>query len=84
MRSSEKNVVDLENAIERGVGFADGQPSELVTAEDNPTPPGDVILIGYSKGSPDILALLAARPDLAPRIKAVIGWAGAVGGKLPR
>ena len=80
MRSSEKNVVDLENAIERGVGFADGQPSELVTAEDNPTPPGDVILIGYSKGSPDILALLAARPDLAPRIKAVIGWAGAVGG----
>jgi hypothetical protein len=52
----------------------------LVTADDNPTAPGDVVLIGYSKGSPDILALLAARPDLAPRIRAVVGWAGAVGG----
>ena len=39
-----------------------------------------MILMGYSKGAPDILSLLAARPDLAPRIKAVIGWAGAVGG----
>ena len=66
MRSAEANVVDLENAIERGIGFENGQPSELVTADDNPTAPGDVVLIGYSKGSPDILALLAARPDLAP------------------
>ncbi len=80
MRSAEANVVDLENAIERGIGFENGQPSELVTADDNPTAPGDVVLIGYSKGSPDILALLAARPDLAPRIRAVVGWAGAVGG----
>jgi len=80
MRSAEANVADLENAIERGVGFAGGQPDQLVTEVDNPTPPGDVILIGYSKGSPDVLALLAKRPDLAPRIKAVIGWAGAVGG----
>lgn len=80
MRSSEANVVDLENAIERGIGFANGQPGEYVSADDNPTPPGDVVIIGYSKGSPDLLALLAARPDLAPRVKAIIGWAGAVGG----
>ncbi len=80
MRTAESNAVDLENAIERGIGFADGQPDQMVTADDNPTAPGDVILIGYSKGAPDILALLVKRPDLAPRIKAFIGWAGAVGG----
>lgn len=80
MRSPEANAADLENAIERGIGYADGQQTKMVTADDNPTPPGDVILMGYSKGSPDILALLVKRPDLAPRIKAFIGWAGAVGG----
>jgi hypothetical protein len=80
MRSAEANVADLENAIEQGIGFAGGQPDQLVTAQDDPKAPGDIILIGYSKGSPDILALLAQRPDLAPRIRAVIGWAGAVGG----
>ncbi len=79
MRSSEANVADLENVIERGIGVSPID-SSFITAEDNPTPPGDVVLMGYSKGSPDILTLLAQRPDLAPRIRAVIGWAGAVGG----
>ena len=49
MRSAEANVVDLENAIERGIGFENGQPGEVVTADDNLTAPGDVVLIGYSK-----------------------------------
>lgn len=80
MRSCEDNVVDIENAIERGIGVAPDPDSTLITAEDNPTPPGDVIMIGYSKGGPDILTFLAHRPDLAPRIKAVIGWAGAIRG----
>ena len=79
MRSAEANVADLEDTLERGIGVSPLDAS-FITAEDDPTPPGDVILMGYSKGAPDILSLLAARPDLAPRIKAVIGWAGAVGG----
>jgi hypothetical protein len=79
MRSCEANVADLENVIERGIGVSP-LDSSFITAEDNPSAPGDVILMGYSKGAPDILTLLAKRPDLAPRIKAVIGWAGAVGG----
>jgi hypothetical protein len=79
MRSCEDNVSDLENVIERGIGVSPID-SSFITAEKNPTPPGDVVLMGYSKGSPDILTLLAKRPDLAPRIKGVIGWAGAVGG----
>ena len=41
---------------------------------------GDFLLIGYSKGAPDVLNLLIRRPDLAPRIRGVVGWAGAIGG----
>ena len=79
MRSTEANVADLENVIERGIGVSPID-SSFITEAQNPTPPGDVILMGYSKGAPDILTLLAKRPDLAPRIKGVISWAGAVGG----
>ncbi len=79
MRSSEANVADLENVIERGIGVSPIDAS-FITEDQDPSAPGDVILMGYSKGAPDILTLLARRPDLAPRIKAVIGWAGAVGG----
>lgn len=79
MRSTEANAADLENVIERGIGVSPID-SSFITEEMNPTPPGDVVLMGYSKGAPDILTLLAKRPDLAPRIKGVISWAGAVGG----
>jgi len=81
MRSSEDNVADLENAIERGISVRTDLDAGYITEADSPTPPeGDILLMGYSKGSPDILTLLARRPDLAPRIRGFIGWAGAVGG----
>jgi len=80
MRPPSKNVEDLVNAIEQGIGHAPTAEAELITAEDNPVAPNDVILMGYSKGTPDILQLLNDRPDLAPRIRAVMGWAGAAGG----
>lgn len=82
MRSASANVADLVNAIERGIGVAPDPEATLITADDDPAPPGDVLLMGYSKGSPDALSLLVERPDLAPRIRAVIGWAGAIGGSF--
>jgi len=39
-----------------------------------------VVLLGYSKGVPDILEAVATYPELATRIAAVVGVAGAVGG----
>ena len=39
-----------------------------------------LILIGYSKGSPDILTAVVEYPALAARVDAVISLAGAVGG----
>jgi pimeloyl-ACP methyl ester carboxylesterase len=39
-----------------------------------------IVLIGYSKGAPDILEAMVAYPELHPRIAAVVSVAGAVGG----
>jgi len=40
----------------------------------------DLVLIGYSKGAPDILEAVARFPEIRPRIAAVVSVAGAVGG----
>lgn len=77
MRGCEDNVDDLVAAIERGEGFGPGY--ERIGAEEA-EPPGDVILVGYSKGTADALTMLAKRPDLAPRVRALFCWGGAVGG----
>jgi hypothetical protein len=77
MRSCEANVVDLAGAIERGEGL---DHDCIPIAPEKAEPPGDVFLLGYSKGAPDALTLLVRRPELAPRIKAMYCWGGAVGG----
>jgi hypothetical protein len=41
-----------------------------------------VVLVGYSKGTPDILTALVDYPELAGRVSAVVTVAGAVGGSL--
>jgi hypothetical protein len=42
--------------------------------------PARVVLIGYSKGAPDILDALVTYPEIHSRVAAVISAAGAVGG----
>ena len=42
--------------------------------------PPRLVLIGYSKGAPDILEAIAAYPELRSRVAAVVSAAGAVGG----
>ena len=39
-----------------------------------------LVLVGYSKGTPDILEAVATYPDLQQRVAAVVSIAGAVGG----
>ena len=39
-----------------------------------------LVLFGYSKGVPDIVAFLAQYPELTPRVAAVVSYAGAVWG----
>ena len=39
-----------------------------------------IVLIGYSKGAPDILEALVAYPELRSRVAALVSAAGAVGG----
>jgi hypothetical protein len=70
-------VADLLATLEQGLGYdANNQP----IAPEAATAPGDVVLIGYSKGMPDLLHLFRQRPDIVGRVRAVVGWAGAFGG----
>ena len=73
----DKNAESLAATIEKGLGLT---ADREVIAPDEAVPPGDVFLMGYSKGMADIVTLLATRPDLATRIRCVFGWAGAAGG----
>jgi pimeloyl-ACP methyl ester carboxylesterase len=43
-------------------------------------PDEKVVLVGYSKGAPDILEAVAAYPDILPKLAAVVSVAGAIGG----
>jgi len=42
--------------------------------------PARLVLVGYSKGAPDILEAIAAYPELRSRVAAVVSIGGAVGG----
>jgi len=44
------------------------------------TRPQSLVLIGYSKGAPDILEAVVSYPEIHPYIAAVVSVAGAVGG----
>lgn len=39
-----------------------------------------LVLIGYSKGAPDVLEAIVNHPEIRPRVAAVVSMAGAVGG----
>ena len=39
-----------------------------------------LVLIGYSKGAPDVMMALVNHPEIRPRVAAVVSMAGAVGG----
>tara|TARA_R110001592_G_scaffold175466_1_gene414619 strand:+ start:41921 stop:43150 length:1230 start_codon:yes stop_codon:yes gene_type:complete len=77
MRGCKANVDDLTAAVEQGAGLA-ANTKEI--ANDEQQAPKNIVLIGYSKGSPDIYQLLVDRPDLTDRIRCIYNWGGAVGG----
>ena len=74
MRSCEANEADIEAAF-RGEGF-----DALIRPIEEPTPPGNVFLLGYSKGAPDILSFIVHHPEYHDQIKGVFTWGGAIGG----
>ena len=74
MRSCGANEADIEAAF-RGEGL-----DAAIAPITDPEPPDNVFMLGYSKGTPDILSFLVNHPDYHDRIKGVFSWAGAVGG----
>ena len=74
-RGCEPNHEDMIATLDRGEGF-----DAAMKPITDPTPPEKVVLVGYSKGAPDVLTFLAANPEYADRVVAVYSWAGANGG----
>jgi hypothetical protein len=56
------------------------QIRDAIMAMSPATNPARLVLIGYSKGAPDILEALVEYPEIRNRIAAVVSTAGAVGG----
>lgn len=56
------------------------QIRDALMREPAPKTKPRLVLIGYSKGAPDVLEALVAYPEIRPRIAAVVSVAGAVGG----
>ena len=50
----------------------------VMAMEPSETP--RVVLIGYSKGAPDVLDAIVRYPEIRPRVAAVVSAAGAIGG----
>jgi hypothetical protein len=74
MRSCAANEADIEAAF-RGEGL-----DALMKPIEHPIPPDKVFLLGYSKGTPDILSFLLHHPEYHEQIQGVFTWGGAVGG----
>jgi hypothetical protein len=55
---------------------------DAIMAMSEEAGPPRLVLMGYSKGAPDILEALVNYPEIRPRIAAVVSAAGAVGGSL--
>ncbi|MDX1452632.1 MAG: alpha/beta hydrolase [Oleiphilaceae bacterium] len=76
MRGCAPNCEDIRRVLDEGHGTKlDGSRQA-----DQFDAPGDVVLMGYSKGGADILEFLARYPEYKKRVRAVVLWAGAVGG----
>ena len=55
------------------------QIRDAVMAMDN-SDGARLVLIGYSKGAPDVLDAIVSYPEIRPRVAAVVSAAGAIGG----
>src|SRR4051812_28523962 len=56
------------------------QIRDAIMAMQTDTAPSRLVLIGYSKGAPDILEAVVAYPEIRSRVAAVVSAAGAIGG----
>lgn len=56
------------------------QIRDAIMAMPAPASPPRLVLIGYSKGAPDILEAVVAYPEIRARVAAIVSAAGAIGG----
>lgn len=57
-----------------------GQIRDAILARAGELEPASLVLVGYSKGAPDVLTALVDYPEIRPYVAAMVSVAGAVGG----
>jgi len=77
VRGTSANGEDIAKALNKGLGR--DAKGDLIPPE-KAVSPGNIFLIGYSKGSVDATRFLVDHPEMKERVKAVFFWAGPVGG----
>ena len=77
VRGCEANAADVLAAVRDGKGR---DAAWRVIPDVSARPPENVLLLGYSKGAPDILTTLVRHPEIASRVRAIFTMAGAFGG----
>jgi hypothetical protein len=77
IRGCEANVADIMRALDEGKGR---DATAKLFPDAAARIPGEVLVLGYSKGAPDFLTTLVKRPEVKSRVKAFFTWAGAIGG----
>ena len=79
-RGCEANVADIMRALDAGKG-SDARARPIADEEAREMgAPGNVMVIAYSKGAPDMLTTLVKHPELKERVRCIFTWAGAIGG----
>ena len=63
-----------------GIATNARQIRDALLAMPTESTPARIVLIGYSKGAPDILEALVSYPEIRSRVAAVVSAAGAIGG----
>ena len=82
LRAYDYDLRTLEVDPLSGIEINARQIRDAIMAMPQEAGPARLVLIGYSKGAPDILEAVVRYPEIRDRVAAVLSAAGAVGGSL--
>lgn len=82
LRKHNYDFLSLEVDALSGIEINARQIRDAIMARPEESGPPRLVLIGYSKGAPDILEAVVRYPEIQSRVAAVLSAGGAVGGSV--
>lgn len=80
LRKYDYDLISIEVDALSGIETNARQIRDAIMARTPESGPPRLVLVGYSKGGPDILEAVVRYPEIRDRVAAVVNAAGAVGG----